>query len=118
MVAFGVLFNVVPNYRAVDLDFVPTGVVPLDAGSVRDAIEETYEELSQEITAKDSFEWTQTTAAAVWTIPHNLGYKPNVSTFNALNSPILGMPSHINNNTLQITFDDPVDGIAVFNLRP
>lgn len=62
-----------------------------------------------------SFMYTQSGAATVWPVQHDLGYYPNVSTF----STDLSIQwtdfvvQHVDSTKLILTFDDPIDGIAV-----
>lgn len=63
--------------------------------------------------AGNVYQHTQASAATVWTVPHNLGYKPvvNVSTVGGVS--IIVEVLHMTNNTLQILFDEPTAGFAV-----
>jgi hypothetical protein len=53
-----------------------------------------------------------TTATAVWTFTHNLGYNPNITTTNDYGQEILGSVTYINQNTISVTFTSPVTGWA------
>jgi hypothetical protein len=53
-----------------------------------------------------------TPAAAVWTFVHNLGFNPNVTTTDESKQEIVGIVDYLNNNTIQITFSQPVAGYA------
>ena len=58
------------------------------------------------------FNFTQSAPADVWTISHNLGYKPSVSVMNAGGVEIEAEVAHLSNNTAQVTFNEPVAGLA------
>lgn len=47
---------------------------------------------------------TQGFPASVWTITHNLGYRPQVQVFDSLDREVLGDVLHIDVNTLTVTF--------------
>lgn len=47
---------------------------------------------------------SQGVPAAVWTIAHNLGFRPNVDVFDSAGSPAEGTVSHVDDNNLTITF--------------
>jgi hypothetical protein len=59
-----------------------------------------------------SFVWNQTVASTMWTIRHNLGYVPNVFAEDATGSDIVGVVTVISADTIKITFNTPVAGIA------
>lgn len=59
-----------------------------------------------------AFTHTQTFAATVWTIVHNLGYVPNVWTADSNNNNISGVTNVVNLNTITITFNTAVAGKA------
>lgn len=50
--------------------------------------------------------------ATVWTVTHNLGFKPSVTVIDTDESEIEGDVSYLNLNTLQITFSVIVAGTA------
>lgn len=56
---------------------------------------------------------TQSSAAAVWTISHNLGFRPVASVFTVGGLEVL-LPEilHLSNNNLTITFDTAQAGSA------
>lgn len=54
----------------------------------------------------------QDAAASVWTIVHNLGYYPNITTVDTLNREIAGDEEYIDTNTVQVTFSVAVPGKA------
>lgn len=54
----------------------------------------------------------QPIANDTWTIVHNLGFFPNVTTFDTANDEIIGSLQHIDNTTLTITFSVAVSGEA------
>ena len=54
----------------------------------------------------------QATPAAVWTIPHNLGFRPGVELTDAGGSEIEGDVLHLSLNTVQVTFTQAIAGRA------
>lgn len=62
-----------------------------------------------------SYLHTQTTASAVWTITHNLGFKPSVELFNAGSQEIDGDVLHLSVNVVQVSFTIPITGFARLN---
>lgn len=56
---------------------------------------------------------TQASALAVWTVPHNLGYRPSVSVTTTGGVEVEGGEVlHLSTNTLTITFDVAFAGSA------
>lgn len=55
---------------------------------------------------------TQSSASAVWTITHNLGYKPVVQSWNSADDVISGTIHHVSANQLTITFSTAQSGGA------
>jgi hypothetical protein len=47
-----------------------------------------------------------------WTIAHDLGFFPNVMTFDSAGTQIIGDVDHIDNNSMLITFSHPSGGKA------
>ena len=58
------------------------------------------------------YSFQQSTAAATWTITHNLGYVPNVITVNDAGTEIIGVVTTLNTTTVVIEFSDAVSGYA------
>lgn len=58
------------------------------------------------------FDHSQTAPATVWTINHNLGFRPSVQTFSVGGVEMLGSVQHISLNTLTLTFAAAVAGTA------
>ncbi len=50
-----------------------------------------------------------------WTINHNLGLYPSVTTVDSSGDVIIGEVSYTNNNTIVITFSEAVSGKAFLN---
>lgn len=48
----------------------------------------------------------------VWNITHNLGFFPNVMTFNSAGTQIIGDVQHIDKNSITITFSHSSAGMA------
>lgn len=59
-----------------------------------------------------SYTHTQGVATTTWTITHNLGYKPAVTTFDSLNQEVEGDLVHISTNQCSVTFSYPISGSA------
>jgi hypothetical protein len=59
-----------------------------------------------------SFTWEQQTNEIVWTIQHNLGYRPNVSIIDYGRNNIEADISHVDVNELTITFTSATSGYA------
>lgn len=62
--------------------------------------------------AGSGFDFTQPTAATVWTINHNLGLRPDVATYRLGGTEMKGAVQHLSDNTLTVTFNSPVAGYA------
>jgi cell shape-determining protein MreC len=54
----------------------------------------------------------QSTASAVWTITHNLGWYPNVTVIDSAGTNVEGDVTQVNNNTMRINFSGAFTGIA------
>lgn len=54
----------------------------------------------------------QMTPGTVWNITHNLGFFPNVMTFNSAGTQIIGDVNHIDKNSMTITFSHSNAGEA------
>jgi hypothetical protein len=61
------------------------------------------------------YEHIQALANTVWTVTHNLGYKPTVSTIDANDDVIFAEQHHVDINTLTVTFNAPTTGVALCN---
>ena len=55
---------------------------------------------------------TQNTVSSTWSITHNLGFRPNVTTINSAGTNIEGIVEHTNENFLTITFSIAGTGTA------
>jgi hypothetical protein len=58
------------------------------------------------------FDFTQVSPVTVWTINHNLGYRPSVQVFNVGGLEVLGEIQHTSNNQTIITFNIAMAGTA------
>jgi hypothetical protein len=58
------------------------------------------------------YSFQQSTAAATWTINHNLGFVPNVITVNDSGTEIIGVVTTLNATSVVIEFSDAVSGYA------
>ena len=89
--------NVDPLYPVVDTNFLPA--VP------------------QRVTTKQlvpliSYTHTQSGASAQWVVTHNLGFKPNVTTFNSAGDIVEGNIIHNSVNQLTMQFSSAFSGTA------
>jgi hypothetical protein len=58
------------------------------------------------------YDHIQNSALDLWTINHNLGYKPSVQTFTVGGLEVLGEIQHISNNQVVVTFNTTLSGTA------
>jgi hypothetical protein len=58
------------------------------------------------------FTYTQSAPATVWTINHNLGYRPQVTVVDSANSVVEGDRVYTDANNLVLTFSAPFSGVA------
>jgi hypothetical protein len=58
---------------------------------------------------------TQSSAAPVWTINHNLGRRVSVSVFTTGGVEMLAQVTTISTNQVQVSFDGPFAGYAVIH---
>jgi hypothetical protein len=58
------------------------------------------------------FTYDQMVPESVWVITHNLGFFPNVMTFDSAGSQVIGDVNHINQNSMTITFSGSNAGKA------
>jgi hypothetical protein len=63
--------------------------------------------------AGQTLTWNQASAATVWTIPHNLGYYPNVTAVDSAGTEIFpGTVKYISATTVELDFSAAVGGSA------
>jgi hypothetical protein len=62
-----------------------------------------------------SFEHAQSVAASIWTVNHNLGFRPNVSVKTLGGLEVDAEVLHVSVNQVQVIFDSPSTGIANFS---
>ncbi len=62
-----------------------------------------------------TYHHTQSNAASVWTITHNLGKKPSVEIIDSAGDNWFGIVTYVNNNQLTITFSSAFSGNAYLN---
>jgi len=58
---------------------------------------------------------SQTTASTIWTVTHNLAKFPSIETVDSSLEEIAGEVTHVDNDNLTITFNQPVSGFAYVN---
>jgi hypothetical protein len=56
-----------------------------------------------------------TTAATTWTIEHNLGLYPSITTVNDNGEVIVGEVTYTNDDTIEVVFSEAVSGYAYIN---
>lgn len=66
----------------------------------------------QELITSNQVVFTQSTASDTWTINHNLGRFPLVTTLNDSGVVIVGDVTHVDVNNVTITFSEPLSGTA------
>lgn len=59
-----------------------------------------------------AYEHVQSSPSSTWTIPHNLGFKPNIELRNTGNQTIEGDIVHASVNTVVVSYNVPVAGTA------
>ncbi len=62
-----------------------------------------------------TFEHTQGSALATWTINHNLGFKPSIQLYRVGDVQIVGEVIHVSVNQALAMFSEPVSGYARCN---
>jgi hypothetical protein len=62
-----------------------------------------------------SYVHNQATAAASWTMAHNLGFKPSVELLNSGSQEIEGDVVHLSQNVVVAYFTTPIAGFARLN---
>ena len=65
--------------------------------------------------AGGTYSHSQSIAGAVWTVPHNLNRRPNVTTTDNLDRVIVGDVAYIDSNIVQITHGSALTGFAYFS---
>ncbi len=63
----------------------------------------------------DYLNFSQSTPATVWTISHNFGKKPNISTYTSGGLEMWGEVLHTSANVVQVSFDSAVSGFAILS---
>jgi hypothetical protein len=67
-------------------------------------------------TVSGTLVFTQLAPAAVWTINHNTGQFPSVTTVDATGGEIKGTVQYMNSNQVTVTFSAPIAGRAFLNM--
>lgn len=62
-----------------------------------------------------SFYHSQAGVSDTWVVSHNLGYRPNVTTFNSADAQVEGEIVHDSVNQLTVTFSSAFSGYAVLS---
>jgi len=66
----------------------------------------------QNIATYVSYEHTQGSASASWTIVHNLGFKPNLTVVDSAGNIVEGEITYTNSNSLTVSFQSAFSGYA------
>ena len=82
-------------------------------GSIR--IDDYYDIVNFALSADKSFEFTQPTPSAQWTIQHNMNKFPSVSVVNNNNVLMYGETTYVDKNNLTINFSAGFSGKAYLN---
>ena len=56
---------------------------------------------------------TQSAANTLWVIPHNLGFYPSITVFDAMGNEVLVGINHVSINEARVGFDAPMSGTAI-----
>lgn len=62
-----------------------------------------------------SYQHTQATPAAIWTVAHNLGRRPSVSVTDHLGNLVLPDVAYVDDDIVQVTHGVPLTGYAYCN---
>ena len=65
--------------------------------------------------ASTNYQHSQGVSTDTWVVAHNLGFKPNVSIFDSAGTNVIGDISHVDYNTLRLTFQFAFGGYAVLS---
>ena len=60
-----------------------------------------------------SYYHSQIAVSTTWVVVHNLGYRPNITTFNSANTQVEGEVVHDSVNQMTISFTSAFSGYAV-----
>lgn len=113
--------NQIPTYTPLNVQILPYDLSSYFPGAVWGAVTGTLSNQTdlwayiQTFTAHDNFVFTQSSAASVWTINHNMGKYPSVTIVDTANDEVEGQVNHVSNTQLTITFSAPVAGKAFMN---
>lgn len=62
-----------------------------------------------------TFTWSQASALAIWTIPHNLNRYPSVTVVDSTGAVVETGVRYVDENIVQVTADQPFSGKAYIN---
>lgn len=65
--------------------------------------------------AASTFTWTQSSALATWTVPHNLNRYPSVTVVDGTGAVVETGVRYVDQNIIQVTADAPFAGKAYIN---
>jgi hypothetical protein len=68
--------------------------------------------ISGSVDLNNYFQWTQSVAASVWNIPHNLGLSPAVVVQDSTNTQVLVETLFVDENNVQLKFSGAESGRA------
>ena len=78
-----------------------------------DALAEYY--IANNTFGSATYVFAQASAAAIWTIPHNLGKFPSITVVDSSGNVVVGFETYNSNNQITITFSAPFSGTAYLN---
>ena len=81
--------------------------IPISKGEALPSIlKKIVSKINNEVEPKTDYKHVQSIASSTWTINHNLGYKPGgIMVFDSAGEQWVGDVTHIDNNTLVISFN-------------
>jgi len=103
--------TLVASFNDADFSGETTAETPeLTDNSTRVATTEYVIGKAEELIDSNQFTYTQSVASSFWTVNHNLGRIPLVTTVNDSGTVIIGDITHTDVNNVQIEFSEPLTG--------
>lgn len=56
----------------------------------------------------------QTTPSSLWTVNHNLGFKPQVQVYSSGGVEVIAQVTHVSDNQYQVSFTSPRIGFSIY----
>lgn len=103
-----------------EVDFYPETVISTDYNTLQNkpsinGVELVGDKSSADLHIDRTYVFEQNSAAAVWSITHNLGKYPSVSVVDSAGTVCVGEVTYIDENSLICTFTAPFSGKAYLN---